>query len=83
MKEHRRLEALADFDSIAQKQKDLQKQLAELEAEKTKKKNLKRSLDEPGDADYNQQTQVLQRKYLKIKDFLHMSRVSLYFLLAS
>jgi len=78
--EQRRLEALADFEGIAQREHALKKALEE---EKEKKNALKRKLKEPNDEQNYNEHQILQRKFLKIKDFLHMSRVSLCVLLAS
>ena len=80
MTEKQRLEALADFEGIAQRELARQKQL---QKDVAKTKNRKRKAEEPNGEKTYQDNQILQRKYMKIKDFLHMSRISQCFLLVS
>lgn len=78
--EQRRLELLADFDGIAKREKELAEELAKAKGER---KALKRKVQE----DEGPNPQILLRKYLKIKDFQHVSRIlvcsPLYSLLSS
>ena len=83
MIEQRRLEELADFDSISKRQKELEDELVKLaKAKKAKEDRKKRARDEEADveAEGAVSIQYLQRKFLKLQDFLHVSRVLAFFL---
>lgn len=67
--EQRRLEQLADLDAITKRQDALEEENRRL---KSKRKAKNDRAQEPGEA----RPQVLQRKFLKIKDFQHVSTES-------
>ena len=70
--EKRRLEQLADFDAISERELKLRKKLQE---EKDNKKAMARELEAKNSEGYNE-IQILHRKFMKVKDFLHMSRIA-------
>ena len=70
--EKRRLEQLADFDAISERELKLRKKRQE---EMDKKKAKAGELGGNKSTGYTE-TQILQRKLLKVKDFLHMSRIA-------
>lgn len=77
--EKRRLEQLADFDAIRERELKLRKKLQE---EKDKKKAMAREIKGKNSTGYNA-NQIWQRKFMKVKDFLHMSKKLLRFFVVS